>query len=175
MALGTECLLGDPTLEEEFRRLKKRDLTETYLFQMACGSFRPQKCSGSAFRKHMMDKIKIFPATRPQPKHLDARPAIPTSDLRGAAEFYTRFPGDKPAEHPDWISDRKAFREALDGIGDLRGWLHNKPILTDLEVLATERDRKDKRISSPPSKTSIFPPPPPDVTTVGTQFDTDTN
>ncbi|KAK9973487.1 hypothetical protein ABG768_024214 [Culter alburnus] len=166
MALGTECLLGDPTLEEEFRRLKKRDLSETYLFQIACGSFTPQKCSGSTFRKHMMDKIKTFPATRPQPKHLDARPAIPTSDIRGAAEFYTRFPGDKPAEHPDWIMDRKAFRDALDGMGDLRRWLHNKPILTDLEVLVTERDRKDKRMSSPPSKTSIFPPPPPpDVTT----------
>lgn len=164
MALGTECLLGDPTLEEEFSRLKKRDLTETYLFQMACGSFRPQKCSGSAFRKHIMDKVKTSPATRPQPKHLDARPAIPTSDLRGAAEFYTSFPGDKPAEHPDWIRDRKAFREAIDGMGDLRRWLHNKPILTDLEVLITERDSQDKRMSSPPSKTSIFPPPP-DVTT----------
>ncbi|XP_056109840.1 EF-hand calcium-binding domain-containing protein 12 [Rhinichthys klamathensis goyatoka] len=131
---------------------------------MACGSFRPQKCSGSAFRKHIMDKVKTSPATRPQPKHFDARPAIPTSDLRGAAEFYTRFPGDKPAEHPDWIRDRRAFREALDGMGDLRRWLHNKPILTDLEVLITERDSQDKRMSSPPSKTSIFPPPP-DVTT----------
>ncbi|KAK7144962.1 hypothetical protein R3I94_011143 [Phoxinus phoxinus] len=165
MALGTECSLGDLTLEEEFRRLKKRDLTETYLFQMACGSFRPQKCSGSASRKHIMDKVKTSLATRPQPKHIDARPAIPTSDLRGAAEFYTRFPGDKPAEHPDWISDRKAFREALDGMGDLRRWLNNKPILTDLEVLIWERDSQDKRMSLPPSKTSIFPPPPDATTT----------
>jgi len=174
MALGTECLLGDQTLEEEFRRLKKRDLTENYLFQMACGSFKPQKCSGSAFRNHIMERVKISPSTRPQPKHFDAaRPAIPTSDIRGAAEFYTRLPGDKPAEHPDWIRDRKAFREALDGMGDLRRWLHNKPILTDLEVLITERDSQDKRMTSP-SKTIIFPPQP-DVTTVRTYFDTDTD
>ncbi|XP_067316158.1 EF-hand calcium-binding domain-containing protein 12 isoform X3 [Pseudorasbora parva] len=158
MTLRTECLLDDPTLEEEFRRLKKRDLTENYLFQIACGSFRPQKCSDGAFREHIMNKIKTSPATRPQPKHLGARPAAtPTSDLRGAAEFYMRFPGDKPAEHPDWISDRKAFREALDGMGDLRRWLRNKPIHTDLEFLITERERRDKRMPSPPS--NPFPPP----------------
>lgn len=162
--LGTECLLDDPTLVEEFRRLKKRDLTETYLFQIACGSLGPHTCSGSAFRKHIMDKMKE--STRSQPKHLDAGPAIPASDHRGAAEFYSRLPGDKPAEHLDWISDRKAFREALERMGDLRRWLHNKPILTDLEVLVMERDRQAKRMSSLPPETNIVPPP--DAVAVGT-------
>ncbi|XP_016127595.1 EF-hand calcium-binding domain-containing protein 12 isoform X1 [Sinocyclocheilus grahami] len=152
--LGTECLLDDPTLVEEFRRLKKRDLTETYLFQIACGSLGPQKCS--AFRKHIMDKMKTSP--RPQPKHLDARAAMPASDHRGAAEFYSRLPGDKPEELLDWISDRKAFREALERMGDLRRWLRNKPILTDMEVLVMERDRQAKRMSSLPPRTSIVPP-----------------
>lgn len=163
--LGTECLLGDPTLEEEFGRLKKRDLTETYLFQVACGSLGSQKCSGGALRKHMMDKIKI--STRPQPKQLDAQPSIPASARRGAAESYSRVPGGKPAEHPDWIRDRKAFREALEGMGDLRRWLHNKPILTDLEVLVMERERQAKRMSSLPPETCIVPSAP-DAVTVGT-------
>ncbi|XP_073708664.1 EF-hand calcium-binding domain-containing protein 12 [Garra rufa] len=155
--LRTECLLGDPTLEEEFRRLKKRDLTETYLFQIACGSLEPHKCSGSAFRKHIMDKMKS--STRPQPKNLDARLVIPPSEHRGAAEFYSLFPEDKPAEHPDWVRDRKAFREALEGMGDLRRWLHNKPILTDLEFAVMERDRKAKRMSSLSTETIIIQPP----------------
>ncbi len=119
---------------------------------------------GSAFRKHIMDKMKE--STRSQPKHLDAGPAIPASDHRGAAEFYSRLPGDKPAEHLDWISDRKAFREALERMGDLRRWLHNKPILTDLEVLVMERDRQAKRMSSLPPETNIVPPP--DAVAVGT-------
>ncbi|XP_050968417.1 EF-hand calcium-binding domain-containing protein 12 [Labeo rohita] len=160
--LGTECLLGDPTLEEEFRRLKKRDLTETYLFQLACGSLGPQKCSGSAFRKHIMDKMKT--STQPQPKHLDARPAIPASENRGAAGFYSRFPVDKPAEHPDCIRDMKALREALEGMGDLRRWLHNKPILTDLEFAVMEQDRKAKRMSSLLTETRFVRPPPDSVT-----------
>ncbi|XP_026069077.1 EF-hand calcium-binding domain-containing protein 12 [Carassius auratus] len=159
---GTECLPGDPRLEEEFRRLKKRDLTETYLFQLACGSLGPQECSGGDLRKPMMDKIKT--STRPQPKQLDAQPAIPASARRGAAEFYSRLPGGKPAEHPDWIRDRKAFREALESMGDLRRWLHNKPILTDSEFLVMERDRQAQRMSSLPPETSIAPSAPDAIT-----------
>ncbi|XP_056316710.1 uncharacterized protein si:dkey-197j19.5 [Danio aesculapii] len=162
-AMGMECLLGDPTLEEKFRRFKKRDLTETYRFQKACGLLGQQKCSSSAFRKHIMDKRSIFPATHPQPTCHDARPAVPASGHRGAAAaqlFYTRFPEDKPAEHPDWISDRRAFRRALDGMGNLRKWLKNKPILSDLEVHITERDRRAKLISASfPPEASIFTPP----------------
>ncbi|KTG37791.1 hypothetical protein cypCar_00006820 [Cyprinus carpio] len=110
----------------------------------------------------MMDKIKI--STRPQPKQLDAQPSIPASARRGAAESYSRVPGGKPAEHPDWIRDRKAFREALEGMGDMRRWLHNKPILTDLEVLVMERERQAKRMSSLPPETCIVPSAPDAVT-----------
>nr|XP_005166153.2 uncharacterized protein si:dkey-197j19.5 isoform X2 [Danio rerio] len=152
--MGMECLLGDPTLEEKFRRFKKRDLTETYRFQMACGLLGQRKCSSSAFRKHIMDKMSIFPPTRPQPTCHDARPAVPASDHSGATAqlFYNRFPEDKPAEHPDWISDRRAFRRAVDGMGNLRKWINNKPILSDLEIHIAERDRRAKRISA------SFPP-----------------
>lgn len=137
-----ECLSGDLTLEEEFRRLKKRDLTETYLFQMACGSLGPQKCKNSDIRKHIMDKLNIALA---QPRHfaLSDKPAADRNSV------FPRYPGNKPVEHPEWLSDRMAFREALDGMGDLRRWLHNKPILTDLEVLVTERERRAKKISYP--------------------------
>ncbi|KAK2889360.1 hypothetical protein Q8A67_014735 [Cirrhinus molitorella] len=106
-----------------------------------------------------MDKMKT--STRPQPKHLDSRPAL---ERRDAAEFYSRFPGDKPPEHPDWIRDRKAFREALEGMGDLRRWLHNKPVLTGLEFVVMERDRQAKRMSSLPTETSIVQPSPDAVT-----------
>ncbi|XP_043098492.1 uncharacterized protein si:dkey-197j19.5 [Puntigrus tetrazona] len=100
-----------------------------------------------------MDKMKE--PTRPHPELLDARPAIPASNHRGAAEFCSSSPGDKPE---DWINDRKAFRKALERMGDLRRWLHNKPILTDLEVLVMERERQAKRMSSFPPETSTVPP-----------------
>ncbi|KAI7808031.1 hypothetical protein IRJ41_015533, partial [Triplophysa rosa] len=139
-----ECLLGDPTLEDEFRRLKKRDLTETYLFQMSCGSLGTQKCKNSDIRKHIVDKLNTV---RTQKRHFGVLPDKPAAGRNSTG--FPRYPGNKPVEHPEWISDRKAFREALDGMGDLRRWFHNKPILTDLEVLVTERERRAKQKSYP--------------------------
>lgn len=148
-------LLGNPTLEEEFRRLKKRDLTETYSFKMACGSFGPQKCKNSDVRKQIMDKFRTAPITRAQPRHFSILPDTPASDRN--CTVFTSYPGNKPVEHPEWISDRKAFREALDRMGDLRRWLHNKPILTDLEVLVAEREGRTKKISLPETSLYISP------------------
>lgn len=129
-------------LEEEFSRLRKRDLSETYLFQMSCGSLGPQKCKNSDIRKHIVDKLNT---ARAQPRHFGVLPDKPAAGRNSSV--FPRYPGNKPVEHQEWIRDRKAFREALDGMGDLRRWLHNKNILTDLEVLVTER--RDKKKSYP--------------------------
>lgn len=147
-----ECFLGDPRLEEEFRSLKKRDLTETYSFKMACGSFGPQKCKNSVIRNQIMDQFNTAPKIRAQPRHFSILPETPASSRNCKS-----YPGNKPVEHPEWISDRKAFREALDRMGDLRRWLHNKPIFTDLEVLVAERDGRTKEISLPETSLYISP------------------
>ncbi|KAA0713052.1 hypothetical protein E1301_Tti016459 [Triplophysa tibetana] len=99
----------------------------------------PQKCKNSDIRKHIVDNLNT---ARAQPRHFGVLPSRPAAGRNSAV--FPRFPGNKPLEHPEWISNRKAFREALDGMGDLRRWLHNKPILTDLEVLVTERRPKKK-------------------------------
>nr|XP_055069706.1 EF-hand calcium-binding domain-containing protein 12 [Misgurnus anguillicaudatus] len=148
-----ECLSGDPALEEEFRRFKKRNLTETYFFKMACGSFGPQKCKNIVTKRHMMDKLSTVPKTRAQPRHFGALPDRPASN--SDLQVFTWYPENKLVDLPEWISDRKALREALDGMGDLRRWLHNKPTLTDLEFRVMEREGRAK--ISPP-ETSMYTP-----------------
>ncbi|XP_051987116.1 uncharacterized protein si:dkey-197j19.5 [Xyrauchen texanus] len=153
-------LLGDPTLEEEFRRLKKRDLTESYLFKMACGSSRPLKCRNTVISKQMVDKRNAI-TCRPLPRNFSVLPDTPASENRCASlHMFTHYPGKKPEEHPEWVSERKAFRQALDGMGDLRRWLHSKPILTDMEVFITQREGQAKMMSLSFPEKCNYPSPP---------------
>ncbi|XP_073671389.1 EF-hand calcium-binding domain-containing protein 12 isoform X2 [Paramisgurnus dabryanus] len=149
-----ECLSGDPALEEEFKRFKKRDLTETYSFKMACDSLGPQKCKNIVFRSHMMDRLSTVPKTRAQPRQFSALPHTPATNSADL-QVLTCYPENKLVDLPEWIRDRKALREVLDGMGDLRRWLHNKPNLTDLEFRVMEREGR-ARISPP--ETSMYTP-----------------
>ncbi|XP_072539178.1 EF-hand calcium-binding domain-containing protein 12 isoform X2 [Salminus brasiliensis] len=64
------------------------------------------------------------------------------------AQSYTGAGG---AELAEWIRERRAQRWTLDHLGDLDGWLHRKPTLTDLECLVMDR-RKTTGENPTPSR-----------------------
>ncbi|XP_022531481.2 EF-hand calcium-binding domain-containing protein 12 isoform X2 [Astyanax mexicanus] len=61
------------------------------------------------------------------------------------------YTGPGGAELGDWIKQRRALRWSLDHLGDLDGWLHRKPTLTDLEYLVLDR-QKTSRVTQAPAQ-----------------------
>ncbi|XP_062853087.1 uncharacterized protein si:dkey-197j19.5 isoform X2 [Trichomycterus rosablanca] len=136
--------MDDPEVAETFRLLKKRDLSQTYSFKMACREFGPPKCR---------NRIIIAP---PMPKPYKSSPSVL---LYGGGELVMsqrvteeknsrRVQEEKREEHTDWLSKRRAFRKALDGLGNLDSWFYNKPDLTKMESNVMER-RKQIRETTP--------------------------
>ncbi|XP_036425557.1 EF-hand calcium-binding domain-containing protein 12 [Colossoma macropomum] len=134
--------MEDPLLEEEFRRLKKRDLFQTYFFKMACRAFGPPKCRERLTVAPLMPKFTV-------PVH--RAPPVPAEvSAKGSARREPSYTGEGGAELAEWIRERRALRGALDRLGELDGWLDSKPTLTELEYEVMDRRRETRKSPAAP-------------------------
>ncbi|KAL6457959.1 hypothetical protein MHYP_G00331890 [Metynnis hypsauchen] len=138
--------MEDPLLEEQFRRLKKRDLFQTYFFKMACRAFGPPKCR---------ERLTVAP---PMPRFtvsVHRAPPVPAEVCgTGSDRREPSYTGEGGAELAEWIRERRALRGALDRLGELDGWLHSKPTLTELEYEVMDRRREARKSLAPPQQLS---------------------
>ncbi|KAI4905754.1 hypothetical protein NFI96_018690 [Prochilodus magdalenae] len=130
----------DPPLLEQFGRLKKRDLHQTYVYKRTCRAF------GSPKHRERVTVAPPMPKV-PVPVHRARCEALTVSAEAcgmGCGVNALSYTGKGGAELSEWITERRALRVALDHLGELDGWLHRKPTLTELEYIIMDR-RKGRR------------------------------
>ncbi|XP_035379854.1 uncharacterized protein si:dkey-197j19.5 [Electrophorus electricus] len=113
---------------------------------MACRAFGPPKHRDRVIVAPPMSKCTVSLETCSR----DKIPALPITTMLAneseAAQWYKSYPAGKSVQDADWISARRAFREGLDGLGNLDKWFYSKPCLTEIELLVIDRGKQPQKM-----------------------------
>lgn len=127
-------------MPESFGLIKKRNLFQTHSFKMACRAFDPRKC-----RKRI---IMAPPMTKASKLQYESPPPVRLSISRGPVTQETDFRSlqeERSEKYTEFLSKRRDLRMALDGLGHLDSWFHNKPNLTEMESRVMERSKQTQQ------------------------------
>ena len=144
----------DLKIEEQLKGIKKRDLSQTYFYKMACRAFGPAKRRNRVIIAQPMRRLNSIQVPSKQMTSSKNRsvpvvaPGLGDRDHHGAL-LTTMLLGKDVANHRDWVEQRRVFRKELDNIGNLSKWLHAKPTVTELEMLVVEREKNTEKTTSP--------------------------
>ncbi|KAL2091017.1 hypothetical protein ACEWY4_013280 [Coilia grayii] len=139
-------------MEELVQRYKKRDLAQTYFFKMACRVFGPPKSRDRVMiapPMHVVNNAQRSPVVGQQRLTTSSSGDAGLMSVTSAPPVrrFTTFPEEKSTADQDWVKDRKAFRQTLNGMGNMSQWINNKPLVTELELTVAERERIRQRES----------------------------
>ncbi|KAJ7999182.1 hypothetical protein DPEC_G00212750 [Dallia pectoralis] len=156
-------------IEEQLGRIKKRDLFQTHFYKTASRVFGPVK-----------PRVRVFTAppmpTPPVCKQMYAN-KVPTS----ANKVQKIYQHDSTAEmfmeseagvsspsakellldnnvSEDWVNERRCLRRQLDSLGDVTRWVRSKQMVTELEIMVVEREKKTPKSPSRVPDYNMTPP-----------------
>ncbi|XP_006631239.3 EF-hand calcium-binding domain-containing protein 12 isoform X2 [Lepisosteus oculatus] len=177
MNVKTE-IMAEATPEEQLRRVRQRDLFQTYFFKVAARTFGPPKSRERVIIAPPMPtadrdlQLTSDPAP-PGPAVGQRRPRrAPPAPLAGADPAPQEPESGPPAPRDEavrelqgWMAQRKEFRRQLDSMGDVRKWVRSKPVVSELEASVGERGEARPRSEQgdarkPPVKPGVGPPQP---------------
>nr|XP_015203539.1 PREDICTED: EF-hand calcium-binding domain-containing protein 12 isoform X1 [Lepisosteus oculatus] len=177
MNVKTE-IMTEATPEEQLRRVRQRDLFQTYFFKVAARTFGPPKSRERVIIAPPMPtadrdlQLTSDPAP-PGPAVGQRRPRrAPPAPLAGADPAPQEPESGPPAPRDEavrelqgWMAQRKEFRRQLDSMGDVRKWVRSKPVVSELEASVGERGEARPRSEQgdarkPPVKPGVGPPQP---------------
>ncbi|XP_076870708.1 uncharacterized protein LOC143521582 isoform X2 [Brachyhypopomus gauderio] len=125
--------------------IKKRDLLQTHLFKITCRVlFGPPKSRDRIIVAPPMSRFLVMTCGRTKLPDLTITTGL--GNESAAAQRFRSYPGMEHVELADWIRERRAFREGLDGLGDLDKWFYSKPDLTEMEILVMDRGKQTQKM-----------------------------
>ncbi|XP_072276593.1 EF-hand calcium-binding domain-containing protein 12 isoform X2 [Pyxicephalus adspersus] len=122
-----------PSSDNDIRKYKQRDLSQTLFFKVACRTFGPPKSRTRRIVAPPMQKVESGPLNLTGKSFTDfnvtSKPEEKqTLETKGAEQNIS-----------DWILERKQLRTQLNSMGDLEKWFQGKPNLTALETRVQDK------------------------------------
>ncbi|XP_053325612.1 EF-hand calcium-binding domain-containing protein 12 [Spea bombifrons] len=134
--MAGEVTFKDFPMSEEMilKQYRRRDLSHTHAFRMACSKSGPPKSRTRRIIAPPMEKVESWVS---QPGWVI--PMDPNNNHKPETVKTGITKTETGQSCSDWIAARKKFRQQLDSMGDVEEFLNGKPVLTELETQVEER------------------------------------
>ncbi|KAM4650570.1 EF-hand calcium-binding domain-containing protein 12 [Discoglossus pictus] len=124
------------SVDNDLKKYRQRDLSQTLLFKVACRTFGPPK---SRRRRIIAPPMEKGDAGADDIKMAPHGPPNNCNKEDTNQEILEALERDAQKERANWILERKKLRAQLDSMGDVKMWLRGKPQLTELETRVWDR------------------------------------